>query len=78
MSTTEADDRKNIVLRLPPELLERIERFVNAKGGSRHAAILHLIDLGIANEGEIARRVDQVKAKLRTKFERDLMETASF
>lgn len=76
MSTTETDDRKNLVLRLPPELLDRIERYTADRGGSRHAAILHLLDLGIANEGEIARRVDQVKAKLRTKLERDLAETA--
>jgi hypothetical protein len=77
MSTTEPDDRRNLVLRLPPELLQRIERFTNDRGGSRHAAILYLLDLGIGNDAEIARRVDVIKAKLRTKLERDLVETAT-
>lgn len=75
MSTTETDDRKNLVLRLPPELLERIENYTALRGGSRHAAILHLIDLGIGNDAEIERRVDKVKAKLLAKLERDLAET---
>ena len=74
--TTETDDRRNLVLRLPPDLLQRIDQFTSTRGGSRHAAILYLLDLGIGNDAEIARRVDQVKAKLRTKLERDLAETA--
>jgi hypothetical protein len=69
---TAADDRKNLVLRLPPDLLQRIDSFTSDRGGSRHAAILYLLDLGIGNDAEIARRVDQVKVKLRQKLEKDL------
>jgi hypothetical protein len=76
MSTTETDDRRQLVLRLPPDLFARIERFTSDRGGSRHSAILYLLDLGIGNDTEIARRVDVVKARIKAKLERDLADTA--
>jgi hypothetical protein len=73
--STEPEDRRNLVLRLPHELLDRIDRYTADRGGSRHSAILHLLDLGIGSDAEIARRVDAVKNRLRQKIERDLTET---
>lgn len=70
-------DSKNIIVRFPSDVLAQVDSYTAERGGSRNAALLHLIELGMGGDEEIIRRVEAVKARLKTRIE-PLLERAQY
>jgi hypothetical protein len=77
MSTTDTLDRQNLVLRVPTELLDRIDQFTAIRGGSRHSAILYLLEAGIETDRKIRREAESLRSRMTAridKLKRDILE----